>query len=195
MIIAVDTGGTKTLIAGYGEDGKIVTEFKFPTPLKKTEYVETLTTHLTALFEPKNVDAIVIALPGIVKNGIAVWCNNLHWKNFDVAAELKGVLGGAPLFVENDANLAGLAETRQLKNLPVSSLYVTISTGIGAVLSQTEKSTQDFAIARPAVRSSSSTVPSANGKPSPLAKQSTTPTESTRATLKANESGAKLPTA
>lgn len=132
MIIAVDTGGTKTLIAGYGEDGKIVTEFKFPTPLKKTEYVETLTTHLTALFEPKNVDAIVIALPGIVKNGIAVWCNNLHWKNFDVAAELKGVLGGAPLFVENDANLAGLAETRQLKNLPVSSLYVTISTGIGS---------------------------------------------------------------
>ena len=61
-------------------------------------------------------------------------------------------------------------------------------------LSQTEKSTQDFAIARPAVLSSSSTVPSANAKPSPLAKQSTTPTESTRATLKANESGAKLPT-
>ena len=132
MIIAVDTGGTKTLIASYGEDGKIVTEFQFPTPLKKTEYVETLTTHLTALFDPKNVDAIVIALPGIVKNGIAVWCNNLHWKNFDVAAELKGVLGGAPLFVENDANLAGLAETRQLKEAPVSSLYVTISTGIGS---------------------------------------------------------------
>lgn len=132
MIIAVDTGGTKTLIAGYGEDGNIITEFQFPTPLKKAEYVETLTTHLTALFEPKNVDAIVIALPGIVKNGIAIWCNNLHWKNFDVAAELKGVLGGAPLFVENDANLAGLAETRQLKELPVSSLYVTISTGIGS---------------------------------------------------------------
>jgi len=132
MIIAVDTGGTKTLIAGYGEDGKIVTEFQFPTPLKKTEYVETLTTHLTALFEPKNVDAIVIALPGIVKNGIAVWCNNLHWKNFDVATELKGILGGAPLFVENDANLAGLAETRQRTPVPTSSLYVTISTGIGS---------------------------------------------------------------
>ncbi len=132
MIIAVDTGGTKTLIASYGEDGKIITEFRFSTPLKKTEYVETLTTHLTALFQPQNVDAIVIALPGIVKNGIAVWCNNLHWKNFDVAAELKGVLGGAPLFVENDANLAGLAETRQLKEVPISSLYVTISTGIGS---------------------------------------------------------------
>jgi glucokinase len=132
MIIAVDTGGTKTLIAGYGEDGKIVTEFRFPTPIKKAEYVETLTTHLTALFEPKNVDVIVIAMPGIVKNGVAVWCNNLHWKNFDVAAELKGVLGGAPLFVENDANLAGLSETRQRTPIPTSSLYVTVSTGIGS---------------------------------------------------------------
>jgi len=45
---------------------------------------------------------------------------------------MKGVLGGAPLFIENDANLAGLAETRQRDPLPASSLYVTISTGIGS---------------------------------------------------------------
>lgn len=132
MIIAVDTGGTKTLIASYTEDGKIVSEFKFPTPVRKSEYVDMLTTHLTALFNPKDVDIIVIALPGTVKDGIAVWCNNLHWRNFDVASELKGVLGGAPIFVENDANLAGLAETRLRDPLPTSSLYVTISTGIGS---------------------------------------------------------------
>lgn len=132
MIVAVDTGGTKTLIAGYGEDGKIVTEFKFPTPTRKTEYIDVLTTHLIALFDPKKVDAIVVAMPGTVKNGIAVWCNNLHWKDFDVASELKGVLGNAPLYVENDANLAGLAETRLIHPMPISSLYVTISTGIGS---------------------------------------------------------------
>jgi predicted NBD/HSP70 family sugar kinase len=132
MIIAVDTGGTKTLIAGYTETGQITTEFKFPTPPKTKDYVETLTTHLTALFSPDDVDMIVIALPGIVKDGIAVWCNNLKWKNFNVAEELKGVLGGAPIYVENDANLAGLAEARQQDPVPVSSLYVTISTGIGS---------------------------------------------------------------
>ena len=132
MIVAVDTGGTKTLIAGYTEDGKITTEFKFPTPVKRSEYVDTLTTHLTALFDPAKVDAIVIALPGIIRDGVAVWCNNLHWKNFDLASELKGVLGGAPLFIENDANLAGLAETRMRDPVPVSSLYVTVSTGIGS---------------------------------------------------------------
>jgi len=134
MIVAVDTGGTKTLIAGYDEDGKITTQFKFLTPPKRSEYVETLTTHLNALFDPAvvDIDAIVVALPGIIRDGVAVWCNNLHWRNFDLASELKGVLGGAPLFIENDANLAGLAETRLRTPIPVSSLYVTVSTGIGS---------------------------------------------------------------
>jgi glucokinase len=132
MIVAVDTGGTKTLIAGYDEAGTITSEFQFPTPTKKSEYIATLMIHLTALFDPKKVDAIVVAMPGIVKDGVAVWCNNLHWKNFDVASELHGVLGGAPLFVENDANLAGLAETRARSPMPLSSLYVTVSTGIGS---------------------------------------------------------------
>lgn len=35
------------------------------------------------------------------------------------------------MWLENDANLAGLAETRALGTMPPSSLYVTISTGIG----------------------------------------------------------------
>lgn len=132
MIVAVDTGGTKTLIAGYTDDGKITTEFKFETPAKSSEYVDTLTTHLRALFDPMKVDVIVVGLPGIVKDGVAVWCNNLRWKNFNAAAELKGILGKVPVLIENDANLAGLAEARQLKPIPTSVLYVTISTGIGS---------------------------------------------------------------
>ena len=36
-----------------------------------------------------------------------------------------------PVLIENDANLAGLAETRLLQTIPNCSLYVTVSTGIG----------------------------------------------------------------
>jgi len=71
-------------------------------------------------------------MPGIVKDGTAIWCNNLRWKNFDVASALHGALGNAPIFIENDANLAGLAETRQLDDTPELSLYITVSTGIGS---------------------------------------------------------------
>ena len=130
--MAVDTGGTKTLVASFLEDGRIGDQIKFPTPKSTKEYTETLTKLLETTFAGETIDAIVIGIPGIIRDGVAVWCNNLGWKNFDVAKAFKGVLGNAPLFVENDANLAGLAEARQLSTIPESVLYVTISTGIGS---------------------------------------------------------------
>jgi predicted NBD/HSP70 family sugar kinase len=131
MIVAVDTGGTKTLVTLFSRDGVAGDMIKFPTPPKEEDYLELLRETLVKNYGGQRIEAIVIALPGIIKDGIAIWCNNLKWRNFDVAKELKGVLGKAPIFVENDANLAGLAETRSRDPMPVSSLYVTISTGIG----------------------------------------------------------------
>jgi predicted NBD/HSP70 family sugar kinase len=132
MLVAVDTGGTKTLVASFLEDGRIGEQFKFPTPPTTHEWTKELREVLETHFGNETIDAVVVAMPGIVKNGVAVWCNNLKWANFDVEGALKGVLNGAPLFIENDANLAGLAETRQLKDIPAFSLYVTVSTGIGS---------------------------------------------------------------
>ncbi len=132
MIITVDTGGTKTLIASFFRDGVIGKQIKFPTPKKPSDYTALLRETLIKEYGDKTVEAIVIAIPGIIKNGVAIWCNNLGWKNFDVATAFAGVLGKAPVFVENDANLAGLAETRALRTNPPSSVYVTVSTGIGS---------------------------------------------------------------
>jgi glucokinase len=132
MIVTVDTGGTKTLIASFMEDGTIGEQFKFPTPTKTDEYTSLLTATLREHFHGQTVDAIVVGIPGIVKDGVAIWCNNLKWQNFNVAAALYGALGNTPVFVENDANLAGLAETRQLEDIPPLCLYVTLSTGIGS---------------------------------------------------------------
>lgn len=132
MLVAVDTGGTKTLVASFLEDGQIGEQFKFPTPKSTQEWTVMLREVLETRFGHETVEAIVVAMPGIVKDGVAIWCNNLKWMNFDVARALKGVLGNAPLLIENDANLAGLAETRQLKHIPPLSLYVTVSTGIGS---------------------------------------------------------------
>lgn len=131
MLVTVDTGGTKTLIAEFGRDGKIGETIKFPTPVDQQEYVTLLRTTLQKKYGDTPVEGVVIALPGIIKEGVAVWCNNLGWKNFDAHEAFKGVLGKTPVLIENDANLAGLAETRALDPMPVSSLYVTISTGIG----------------------------------------------------------------
>lgn len=131
MIVAVDTGGTKTLITAFSHDGIAGKKIKFKTPPKEADYLDLLKETLRDNYGGQRIDAVVIAMPGVVKDGVAIWCNNLHWKNFHVAKSLKGVLGEAPIWVENDANLAGLAETRSRSPMPLSSLYVTVSTGIG----------------------------------------------------------------
>lgn len=131
MLVTVDTGGTKTLIASFSEDGVLGKQIKFPTPKTTSEYVTLLTEILVQEFGGEVVDAVSIAIPGIIEKGVAIWCNNLGWANFDVGAAFKGVLGDAPIFVENDANLAGLAEARSLRSMPRFVMYVTISTGVG----------------------------------------------------------------
>lgn len=131
MLVTVDTGGTKTLIASFSEDGVLGDQIKFATPERTTDYIQVLRDKITEIYSGQPVEAVIIAMPGIVKDGVAIWCNNLKWKDFDVASAMAGVLGDIPILVENDANLAGLSETRILKTMPRQSLYVTISTGIG----------------------------------------------------------------
>lgn len=131
MIVTVDTGGTKTLISSFTKAGKIGKQIVYPTPHDPVKYTQILRQALEDEYGNKKVDIIVIALPGIIDDGIARWCRNLGWKNFDVRLALSNVLGGAPIYVQNDANLAGLAEARLLKPIPDFALYVTISTGIG----------------------------------------------------------------
>ncbi len=131
MLVTVDTGGTKTLIASFSPDGVIQKQVKFATPSDQIEYVSLLATTISEQFSDETIDAISIALPGTIVNNIVTWCNNLGWENFDIASALLPYFGAIRIFIENDANLAGLAETRILDPIPISSLYVTVSTGIG----------------------------------------------------------------
>lgn len=131
MIVAVDTGGTKTLVAGFLNDGTMQTPHRFPTPKTEAEYIAVLRKLLQEEYGNTEVEAVVVAMPGIVKAGVAIWCNNLKWSNFDVLGALSGVLGDTPVLIENDANLAGLSEVRFMDPMPSSALYVTVSTGIG----------------------------------------------------------------
>ncbi len=131
MLVTVDTGGTKTLVASFAQDGTVHSRTKFPTPPDQQLYLSQLIDAITSLTDGNTIDAIVVALPGIVKNDIAVWCNHLGWENFDVKTPLAKVFKDVPILVENDANLGGLGEVRMLPENPHSALYVTVSTGIG----------------------------------------------------------------
>lgn len=130
MLIAVDTGGTKTLVAVFGKNSVLLRSEKFPTPRDVSEYMDLLTSTIITLSQEKPIDAISVAVPGMVKGMVATWCPNLGWHNEPIGKLLQKRFD-CPIFLENDANLAGLAEVRALSTIPEAALYVTVSTGIG----------------------------------------------------------------
>lgn len=131
MIIAVDTGGTKTLVSSFGADGVPGDMYRFATPKGEEAYIAQLLETLYDHYDIPTVDGLVIAVPGTVVNNVAVWCENLGWQGFDVAEALSYALK-CPVWLENDANLAGLAEAKSLPTPAPLSLYITVSTGIGS---------------------------------------------------------------
>lgn len=130
MLIAVDIGGTKTLVAGFDTDGQPGEHFRFPTPRNTDAYIKALLRTLEDHYNLSTVTGISIAVPGIVEDNIAIWCGNLCWRNFDIASAIKRHMN-VPVWVENDANLAGLAQAHALDPMPEKCLYLTVSTGIG----------------------------------------------------------------
>lgn len=131
MIIAVDTGGTKTLVARFSLDGTCQKTDKFPTPRDTTQYLEQLSESIRSLSGNEAPSTIVVAMPGWIEHDVVIEFGNLPWHNFAIKAELAKRFHGTTILVENDANLGGLGEIHLLSKQPKRCLYVTVSTGIG----------------------------------------------------------------
>ncbi len=132
-ILAIDVGGTKTLLASFDASGKVVEKFKFATPTDYAVFVQELITAVANL-TTKKFEKCVIAMPGTIDRnaGIALEFGNLPWHDIPIVADLHQALG-IPVRVENDAKLAALSEAHLLPTYR-KVLYITVSTGIGGGL-------------------------------------------------------------
>jgi len=135
MYLTIDVGGTKTLLAVFNSEGKIEKQQKFPTPKDYNQFIGELRNNIEQIcaggLKPT---ACSVALPGIMnrETGIVFAFGNLDWENINISEKLQDILT-CPIYIENDANLAGLAEAHSLLGEFRKVLYVTISTGIGGV--------------------------------------------------------------
>lgn len=134
MIIAIDIGGTKTLVAVCKTDGTIVAEQRFETPKEYKNFLAQLKNAFSQL-PLKDCSLTVVAAPGKInrQNGTVVEFGNLPWKNVPLKKDVSA-LSKTDVLLENDANLAGLSEAHNLKPQPHRVLYITFSTGIGTGL-------------------------------------------------------------
>lgn len=127
MYLAIDIGGTKTLVALFTDWGKIVKRFKFKTPRGSKRFVDELTMVLKNGFVRKSVKVVVVTIPGVVQKNYTVKFGNRDWPDLDLITPLKELFT-CPIYFENDANLATLYEGSFYKG---KTVFLTFSTGIG----------------------------------------------------------------
>jgi len=133
MIITVDIGGTKTLVAVFDETMNIVESTKFKTPTDYSEFLAKLTDSASSL-STHNFRFGSIGTRGIIdreKGEMVQDSGVLNWNNAPLVADCETVFG-CKFSIENDSKLAGLSEARILNGTYKKIVYVTISTGIGS---------------------------------------------------------------
>ncbi len=135
--IGLDVGGTKIAGAVVDERGTILKELTEPTPAESD--AEAVTAVLQRLIEQlrkehDDVVAIGVGAAGIVRwpEGVMLWAPNNAYRDWPVRAQLEE-FSGLPVRVDNDANVAALAEARLGEPYP-NMVLVTVGTGIGGGL-------------------------------------------------------------
>ncbi len=131
--IGLDIGGTKIAAAVVDEAGTVLAEHTEPTPEESD--ADTVEPVLVGLIERlrggHDVSAIGVGAAGSVAwpGGTILWAPNNAYRNWPVRERLEKITS-LPVVVDNDANVAALAEARLGEPFP-EMLLITVGTGIG----------------------------------------------------------------
>lgn len=136
--IGLDIGGTKVAGAIVGEDGTIHAELRRNTPDTSDAgtmngLLRDMVSELRAHEAGTGVRAIGVGAAGTVEwpEGRIRWAPNSSYQDWDLRADLEAATG-LPTVVDNDGNVAGLAEARLGDTRNDDMVLLTVGTGIGA---------------------------------------------------------------
>lgn len=138
LFIGIDIGGTKTAVAIGDADGQVIVETRFATEgeLDPLVFIDRIVDEAAALLSPipGALAGVGIACVGPLSRdqGMILGPPNLpQWQAVPLVERVGRGLA-APVWLDNDANLAALGEHRFGAGQGVSDLvYFTVSTGIG----------------------------------------------------------------
>ena len=133
--VGVDLGGTKILVGVVGEDRKVLYEDQERSAGQgQDELLETLEREVREALEARpDVAAVGLGIPCTIdrERGVAISAVNLPIHNVPIRDLMNDRLG-VPVFIDNDANVAALAEHRfGAAKGTTDAVMLTIGTGIG----------------------------------------------------------------
>jgi glucokinase len=139
--VGIDLGGTNIAAGLVNMDGNIVYKDSVPTQRERPyqEIIKDMAMLTKKVIEEskvpmEEVKSIGVGSPGTpdCKNGIIVYNNNLNFRNVTIREEMQKYIN-LPVYVDNDANCAALAESAAGAAKGTStSVTITLGTGIGS---------------------------------------------------------------
>ena len=140
LYIGIDVGGMSIKAGLVDEEGNILFKHSCPTGVERgygaviRDIAQLgLSTVEKSGHSMDEVKAIGIGIPGIMdqRTGIVPFCTNLSWHDVPIIEEMKQYTD-LPVYVDNDATVAGLAESvKGVSAGTQSSVFITLGTGVG----------------------------------------------------------------
>ena len=140
MRIGIDVGGTGIQVGLVSEDLQIISESSIPTrtDIPFEEQVKHIAECVLSVIASAGLDAdtvgsVGVGIPGIASaDGEIIKCTNMGWHHVPFSDVFQRFYN-KPVFVDNDANVAALAESvAGVSAGTSSSVFITIGTGIGS---------------------------------------------------------------
>lgn len=131
--IGIDVGGTKTAAVRISADGKVLDDWRAPTPAKDPGATLETIVEAAGHMLTSDVSAIGVSAAGLVDSdeGSVLYAPNLAWQNQPLAGRVQEAFG-LPVAVENDATSGAWAEYvlgagRGYRDM----LFAAVGTGLG----------------------------------------------------------------
>ncbi len=138
-LIGIDIGGTNLRAAVISQEGNIVEIFKIENEVKKgpSYNLDKLINQIKVEWNKYEFEKVGVGAPGPLNLKVGKLLNPVNlkgWENFNIKEYLNEKLN-LPVQVNNDANVAGLAESLVGSAKECESVfYITVSTGVGGAL-------------------------------------------------------------
>ncbi len=139
--IGMDVGGTGIQMGIVSEQGAILAKDSVVTrtDLPFSEQVDRMAACALNLMEQngyglQDLASVGAGVPGVAdqRTGVIPKCVNMGWENVPFREEMSRHFGGRPVFIDNDATVAGLAESvAGVSAGTSSSVFITLGTGVG----------------------------------------------------------------
>lgn len=133
-VVGVDIGATKTIVGVADLLGRIVAEEKFPTGRNASLAIEGVVARVSMMMPDLRGDtsAICVGVPGVYQAGsnrVEEAPNLPGFDDIDISAFFTKHLGTPHVYIDNDVNLAAVAESDAIDGEDVAA--ISIGTGIG----------------------------------------------------------------